>query len=54
MSGVAVVLATHRPEEVPALSWRSVHVRGQMVEPPDPGEARAADITLLSLPERHL
>ncbi|GGK12504.1 hypothetical protein GCM10008955_02230 [Deinococcus malanensis] len=51
MSGVAVVLATHRPEEVPALSWRSVHVRGgQMVEPPDPGEARAADITLLSPP----
>ncbi|ACO45584.1 ATP-binding cassette domain-containing protein [Deinococcus deserti] len=27
-AGVAIVLATHRPEEAPELSWRSVHVQG--------------------------
>lgn len=34
-SGVAVVLATHRPDEAPALPWRTVHVRnGTLTAPP--------------------
>lgn len=31
-SGVAIVLATHRPEEAPALPWRTVRVEGGRVQ----------------------
>ncbi|MFC4639704.1 ATP-binding cassette domain-containing protein [Deinococcus hohokamensis] len=37
-SGVAIVLATHRPDEVPALPWRRLRVAQGRVTPPLPGQ----------------
>ncbi len=41
-SGVAIVLATHRPDEAPELPWRTVRVEG--------GQVREEEATLPSLP----
>ncbi|WP_226342423.1 ATP-binding cassette domain-containing protein [Deinococcus sp. AJ005] len=47
-SGVALVLATHRPEEAPELPWRTVRVEGGRVSEEEAGSPPSA--TALSLP----
>ncbi|OLV17101.1 ATP-binding cassette domain-containing protein [Deinococcus marmoris] len=47
-SGVALVLATHRPEEAPELPWRTVRVEGGRVSEEEAGSPPST--TALSLP----
>ncbi|MDO4247253.1 MAG: ATP-binding cassette domain-containing protein, partial [Deinococcus sp.] len=49
-SGVALVLATHRPEEVPEVGWRTVWVEGGRVQMADGRGQKAEGKTMLRLP----
>ncbi|MDO4246154.1 MAG: ATP-binding cassette domain-containing protein, partial [Deinococcus sp.] len=49
-SGVALVLATHRPEEVPEVGWRTVWVEGGRVQMAEGRGQRAEGKTMLRLP----
>ncbi|WP_216328476.1 ATP-binding cassette domain-containing protein [Deinococcus aestuarii] len=50
-AGVAVVLATHRPEEAPPLPWRTLHVReGRVTAEGGPHAAADADVSLPTPP----